>query len=103
MTHLGGGNTAVSITPAKPKEKAVIDLTDEDEAPSQTPNAQSSTQNSALHAQRRSLPVQSNPNSQLQYGRSAPPLARIAPASNSKNRQISTIQCRLLQHFSNKV
>ncbi|XP_013111265.2 myb-like protein X [Stomoxys calcitrans] len=92
LSQLTGGNTAVSITPAKPKEKAVIDLTDEDE----TPSAPQQTNNApAVQAQRRSLPVQSsNMNStQQQYGRTAPPLTRIPPnsqmANTNKSRQMA--------------
>lgn len=93
LTQLTGGNTAVSITPAKPKEKAVIDLTDEDEIPPPAPHPISPQQtNSAsiAQAQRRSLPAQSsNANVSQQYGRTAPPLARIPPsqvANSNKNR-----------------
>ena len=103
LTHLSGSSTAVSITPAKPKEKAVIDLTDEDEAPQQTSSSQSTAQNTVPHTQRRNLPVQNNTNSQLQYGRSAPPLARIPPAPNNKNRQMSAIQGRSLTLLFDKI
>lgn len=98
LTHLTGGNTAVSITPAKPKEKAVIDLTDEDETPGQTP----ATQIPNTQVQRRSLPAQNSTNSQLQYGRAAPPLARIPPNANqmvnNNKRQMSTIQGNIYKH-----
>uniref|UniRef100_T1PE93 Fibronectin type-III domain-containing protein n=1 Tax=Musca domestica TaxID=7370 RepID=T1PE93_MUSDO len=93
LTQLTGGNTAVSITPAKPKEKAVIDLTDEDEIPPPAPlpiSPQQTNSASIAQAQRRSLPAQSsNANVSQQYGRTAPPLARIPPsqvANSNKNR-----------------
>ncbi|XP_061388630.1 activating transcription factor 7-interacting protein 1 [Musca vetustissima] len=83
LTQLTGGNTAVSITPAKPKEKAVIDLTDEDEIPS-APQQQMISPQQTNPAQRRSLPAQTNNTNvsqQQQYGgRTAPPLARIPPS-----------------------
>lgn len=96
LTHLTGSNTAVSITPAKPKEKAVIDLTDEDETPIQSTGIQAVTQiPGAQQLQRRSLPGPNNSSSQLQHGRAPPTLARVPPASqmaNNKNRQMSSIQ-----------
>lgn len=98
LTHLTGGNTAVSITPAKPKEKAVIDLTDEDEAPGQTAGSQAGTQMPVNQVQRRSLPAQNNANSQVQYGRAGPSPARIPPnnqMANNKNRQMSSMQGRI--------
>lgn len=99
LTHLTGGNTAVSITAAKPKEKAVIDLTDEDEAPGQTAGSQAGAQTPVNQVQRRSLPAQNNANSQVQYGRAAPSLARIPPANqmaNNKNRQMSSMQGKII-------
>ncbi|XP_065366736.1 activating transcription factor 7-interacting protein 1 [Calliphora vicina] len=103
LTHLTGGNTAVSITPAKPKEKAVIDLTDEDETPGQTPSVQPATQVPVTQVPRRSLPGQNTANSQLQYGRAAPPLARIPPGNqmaNNKNRQLSSLQAQKSGSFT---
>lgn len=96
LSQLTGGNTAVSITPAKPKEKAVIDLTDEDETPPAPPTIGSQQTNnvSVNQGQRRSLPAQgSNTNSNLpQYGRT-PPLTRIPPgsqmANSNKSRQMA--------------
>ncbi|XP_073844409.1 fibronectin-III type domain-containing protein windei [Musca autumnalis] len=92
LTQLTGGNTAVSITPAKPKEKAVIDLTDEDELPPASHQISPQQTNSA-QAQRRSIPAQnSNTNTNnmsQQYGRPAQPLTRIPPsqvANSNKNR-----------------
>uniref|UniRef100_A0A1B0FJS7 Fibronectin type-III domain-containing protein n=1 Tax=Glossina morsitans morsitans TaxID=37546 RepID=A0A1B0FJS7_GLOMM len=82
INHLSGTNTSVSITPAKPKEKAVIDLTDEDEAPS-APPASVSTGSAVISttSQRRSLPSQSNFNTPMPYSRPAPPLARVTPSN----------------------
>uniref|UniRef100_A0A1A9WYI4 Fibronectin type-III domain-containing protein n=1 Tax=Glossina brevipalpis TaxID=37001 RepID=A0A1A9WYI4_9MUSC len=82
INHLSGTNTSVSITPAKPKEKAVIDLTDEDEAP--PPLAASVSTGPAVisnASQRRSLPPQSNFNTPMPYSRPAPPLARVTPTN----------------------
>ncbi|XP_023291895.2 activating transcription factor 7-interacting protein 1 [Lucilia cuprina] len=104
LTHLTGGNTAVSITPAKPKEKAVIDLTDEDETPGQVSSVQSATQVPGTQVQRRSLPGQNTVSTtQLQYGRAAPNMARIPPANqmaNNKNRQMSSLQAQKSNSFT---
>ncbi|XP_037810822.1 activating transcription factor 7-interacting protein 1 [Lucilia sericata] len=103
LTHLTGGNTAVSITPAKPKEKAVIDLTDEDETPGQVSSVQPATQVPVTQVQRRSLPGQNTSNTQLQYGRAAPTMARIPPANqmaNNKNRQMSSLQAQKSNSFT---
>uniref|UniRef100_A0A1B0BHK3 Fibronectin type-III domain-containing protein n=1 Tax=Glossina palpalis gambiensis TaxID=67801 RepID=A0A1B0BHK3_9MUSC len=82
INHLSGTNTSVSITPAKPKEKAVIDLTDEDEAPT-APPASVPTGSAVISttSQRRSLPSQSNFNTPMPYSRPAPPLARVTPSN----------------------